>query len=285
MDYTHRPYYKPVLGKCVLGAQAGPQSIVVRQVVGESETQKSLDIHIRVPRRKPAIEQIIDVFVKRVCVTDVRVIPNKVIVRGHFEIKAIYVACLPSQPVHAVEVRRIRFTADIPMYGAVYGMDADAGVNVEYVDYSCGSRGRPHWDKAGKYYHDHDDDEYCDGPHHHHHDDCDDDCDHKHHHHDDCDDKCDHKHHHHDDCDDDCGHKHHHHDDCDDKCDHKHHHHGDCDDKCHHKHHHDDSCCFRHFDVSVVLAVTAKVMSDREVVIYPGQYPGHYPGLPSKPKG
>ena len=249
MEYLHRPYYKPVLGKCVLGAQAGPQSIVVRQVVGESETQKCLDLHICVPRRKPAIEQVIDVFVKRVRIREVRVIPNKVIVRGDFEVKAIYVACLPSQPVHAVEVRRIRFTADIPIYGAICGMDADANVIVEDVDYSCGSRGFPHWDEGGKYYPSHEDDEDCEGPPHHHHDKCNDECE----------DGCDHKHHHHE---------------CDDKCDHKHHHkHEECD--------YDDKCCFRHFDVSVVLAVTAKVMSDREVIIYPGQYPG----LPLKPKG
>lgn len=240
-SYIYKPMYNPVLGKCVLGAQAGPQTIVVRQVLGENEGQKSLDIHVRVPRRKPSIEQVIDVFIRRLRITDVRVIRDKVIVCGDFEVKAIFVACLPGQPVHAVEIRRVRYTVDIPIPGARPGMDADASVRVESVDYDTPTRGRPHWDKQGNYH-----ETISDLP------DQEDYFEHHHHpgQHHDCDDKPDH----------DCGHEDHH--------------------GCGHEHHHHD-CCFRHFTVSVVLAVNAKVMTDREIVIYPGQYPG----LPQKPKG
>ncbi len=273
MNYLYKP--KPVLGKCVLGAQAGPQSIVVRQLVGEGETQCTLDICVRVPRRKPAIEQVIDVFIKKLCIHDVDIIHNKVIVCGDFEIKAIYVACLPDQPVHAVEVRRVRFTADVPIWGAMCGMDADASVMVEYVDYDCPHhhhhhhRGKYHYGKGMTHDHDHCDDDNC--GHGHHHDHCDDD-------------NCGHGHHH-DHCDDDCGHGHHH-DHCgDEKCgydDHWDNDHGHpwCKPKCAPGDHHDDKG-FRHFNVAVVLRVVAKVMTDREIIIYPGQYPG----LPVKPKG
>jgi hypothetical protein len=48
----------------------------------------------------------------------------------------------------------------------------------------------------------------------------------------------------------------------------------DCDDHHHHHHHH---IC-REFDVSVVLKITAKVMTDREVTIGTGT-------LPTTPKG
>lgn len=156
--------------KCVLGAQAGP--IIVRQVIGEKMKQKVLDIHVVVPDRKPSIEQIVDVFVKDVCVTNVEVITDKVIVRGEFEIKAIYVACLPDQPVHAVEIKHYKWTQDIDLPGARRGMDADASVVVEFVDYDI------------------ENDENCDHHHHHHrsrayqykyggkhHNDCDDECD------------------------------------------------------------------------------------------------------------
>ena len=264
MNYLYKP--KPVLGKCVLGAQAGPQSIVVRQLVGEAETQCTLDICVRVPRRKPAIEQVIDVFIKKLCIHDVNIIHNKVIVCGDFEIKAIYVACLPAQPVHAVEMRRVRFTADIPIWGAMCGMDADARVMVEYVDYDCPHhhhhhRGKYHYGKGMT--HDHCDDDKCGHGHHHDHDHCDDD-------------KCGHGHHYdHDHCDDDkCGY--------DDHWEHDHGHHGHpwCKPKCAPSDHHDDKG-FRHFNVAVVLRVVAKVMTDREIIIYPGQYPG----LPAKPKG
>ncbi len=259
-------FYKPVpgLGKCVLGASAGPQSIVVRQLVGEAETQCTLDICVRVPKRKPAIEQVIDIFVKKLCITDVRIIPNKIIVCGHFEIKALYVACLPDQPVHAVEVRRVRFTADIPIWGALCGMDADASVYVEYVDYDCPHHHHHHHHR-GKYH-------YGKGI------TCDDDCGTPA-----CDDDGHHHHHHGDDDCDDCGdggHHHHHDDYCDDD-DHHHGHDGSwCKPKCAPSDYHHDNG-FREFDVAVVLRVVAKVLTDREIIIYPGQYPG----LPAKPKG
>lgn len=196
---------------CTLGTETGPQTIIVRQVVGEAEKQKVLDIHVVVPDAKPAIEQIVDVFVKEVEVNSVDVITDKVIVRGEFEIKAIYVADLPEQPVHAVEIKHYKWTQDIEVPGARRGMDADASVVVEFVDYDV-----DHHTRAYKYKnYEMDDDD----------DDCDDD-------------------HHHDDCDDDQ-------DDHDDDCDH------------HHHHHH----CTREFDVSVVLKITAKVMTDREVQI------------------
>jgi len=219
---------------CTLGAETGPQTIIVRQVVGEKEKQKVLDIHIVVPDKKPAIEQIVDVFVKEVEINCVDVITDKVIVRGEFEIKAIYVACLPDQPVHAVEIKHYKWTQDIDMPGARKGMDADASVIVEFVDYEVDECSRAYKYKYEDMHdHDHDHDE----------DDCDDEHDHDD---DECDDECD-------DHDHGCGgHNHHHH------------------------HHHK---CTRDFDVSVVLKITAKVMTDREVQI------GGIGTLPTTPKG
>jgi hypothetical protein len=174
---------------CTLGVQAGP--IIVRQVIGERTRQKVLDIHVVVPERKPAIEQIVDVFVKDVEVCNIEVITDKVIVRGEFEIKAIYVADLPDQPVHAVEIKHYKWTQDIEIPGARRGMDADASVVVEFVDYDVDHHTRAYKHKYGS-----NDDDDCDD----HGNDCDDhdhDCDDHHH---DCDDHdgCnDHHHHHH----------------------------------------------------------------------------------------
>ena len=212
---------------CTLGVQTG--TIIVRQIIGEKEKQKALDIHVVVPERKPAIEQIVDVFVKEVEVNSVDVITDKVIVRGEFEIKAIYVAALPDQPVHAVEIKHYKWTLDIDIPGARRGMDAEASVVVEFVDYDVDDHHR-----AYKY-------KNFDPI------DCDDDDD---------------------DDDDDC-HDHDHDHGCHD------HDHDDCDDH-HHGHHHHRNC--REFDVSVILKVTAKVMTDREVNIGTGT-------MPTKPKG
>ena len=150
------------LPDCTLGASTGPQTIVVRQVVAEKEKQKSLDIHVVVPDTKPAIEQIVDVFIKDVEINSVDVITDKVIVRGEFEIKAIYVACLPDRPVHAMEVKHYKWTVDIDMPGARRGMDAEATVDIEYVDYDFDERPNYHHHRAKKYSNYDHSDNFCD---------------------------------------------------------------------------------------------------------------------------
>jgi len=130
------------VNKCV--PPAWPQTIVVTQVIGEQSEQEAFDTHVCIPRQKPSAEQIINVFVKKLRITHVHVITNKVIVRGSFEIKAIYVGCMPCQPVHAVEIKCVRFTVDLPILGARCGMETDASVMVEYIDYDdgCGHKAR-----------------------------------------------------------------------------------------------------------------------------------------------
>lgn len=123
--------------KCVSWYQPAHQTIVVHQIIGEQETQKCIDICMKVPPRKPAIEQIINVYVNKICITRVEVRTDTVVVCGHFDVKVLYVACLPQQPVHAVEKTRVKFAVETCISGARCGMDADASVAVESVDYSC----------------------------------------------------------------------------------------------------------------------------------------------------
>lgn len=138
--------------------------ITVRQLVGEREKQRVLDITVKLPVDaygqpiKPPIEQIVDVFVKNLEITEVVEIPDKVIVRGEFELKTIYVACLPSQPVHAVE-KMIPFTIDIDLPGTRKGMDADADVVIEYIDYDLHDHDHHH-----HHHHHHNDDNCGCGP-------------------------------------------------------------------------------------------------------------------------
>lgn len=198
--------------QCTLGAQTGPQTIIVRQIIGEVEKQKVLDIHVVVPDRKPAIEQIVDVFVKEVEINSVDIITDKVIVRGEFEIKAIYVAALPDQPVHAVEIKHYKWTQDVDLPGARKGMDADASVVVEFVDYDIEEHTRAYKYKNFEVCCDEEEEETEDVE-----SETDTDTD---------------------DTDNECG---------------------------HHHHHHQHMC--REFDVSVVLKIIAKVMTDREVQI------------------
>ncbi|WP_312200627.1 DUF3794 domain-containing protein [Anaerospora hongkongensis] len=296
------------IGNCI---QPISPAMVVCQLVGENQTQKSMDICVRVPRRNPAIDQIIDVYVKDLKLTYVNAICDKVIVRGCYEVKVLYAACEPKKPVHAIEVRNIRFTADVDIWGASSGMDAEADVVVEFIDYDCDECTRAHWYKHNpdwdyrkshwKWDDDWDDDCDCDDE---------DDCDHGHHHDCDCDHCKPHKPHHHKkkkycqycghdydhcDCDHDhdyCDHCGHDYDHCDcghdhDHCDHCGHDYDHC--SCDHGHHHHwKKKGARRCDVTVVLRVTAKVFRNRPVLLqqHGGYHAGmHHGKLPLKPKG
>jgi hypothetical protein len=115
--------------------QPGPETIEVEQVLGAEMTQTVVEFDMLVPDPKPDIEQVIDVYVKDVEINSVDVIAGSVIVRGDLEVKVMYVADLPNEPVHAYERKHVRFTTDIPVDGAQNGMDAEADVTVEYVNY------------------------------------------------------------------------------------------------------------------------------------------------------
>jgi len=115
--------------------QPGPETIQVEQVLGAEMAQRVVEFDMMVPDPKPDIEQVIDVYVKDIEINSVDVIPDKVIVRGDLEVKVMYVADLPNEPVHAYEKKHVRFTRDIVVTGAQKGMDAEADVTVEYVNY------------------------------------------------------------------------------------------------------------------------------------------------------
>lgn len=115
--------------------EPGPETIEVEQVLAAEMRQKVVEFDMFVPEQKPDIEQVVDVYVKDVCIKTVDIIPNKVIIRGDLEVKVMYVADLPDQPVHAFEKKHIRFTRDIDVDGADPDMKATADVQVEYVDY------------------------------------------------------------------------------------------------------------------------------------------------------
>ncbi|MDR3593069.1 MAG: hypothetical protein P4N41_25695 [Negativicutes bacterium] len=155
MNYSYKPHYlpgyHPAMGKYALGPQAGPQSVVIRQVIGANRTETVVEVPVRIPPQHPAIEQIIDVLVRRLRLTRVESAFNQVIVCGDFEVKALYVACLPNQPVHAVEVRWVKFAAAVPIQGAYWGMDAEARAVPVYVDYDCDPSSLAYWHKQNQY--------------------------------------------------------------------------------------------------------------------------------------
>jgi len=106
--------------------QLGPETIQVEQVLGADMKQRVVEFAMVVPDPKPDIEQIIDVYIKKLEITSINVIPDKVVVRGTLEVKVVYVADLPNQPLHAFEQEKVHWTRDIPIDGAQPGMKATA---------------------------------------------------------------------------------------------------------------------------------------------------------------
>ena len=115
--------------------EAGMETLQVEQVLGAAMEQRVVEIDMIVPDPKPDIEQVVDVYVKDVCIKSIDVIPDKVIVRGNLEVKVMYIADLTDQPVHAFEQKHIRWTRDIEIPGAAKDMNATADVTIEFVDY------------------------------------------------------------------------------------------------------------------------------------------------------
>lgn len=115
--------------------EPGIENIEVEQVLGAKMAQRVVEFDMFVPPQKPDIEQVIDVYVKDVECTGIDVIRDKVIIRGKLEVKVMYVADLPDQPVHAFERHDVRFTRDIEIDGAEHEMKATADITVEFVDY------------------------------------------------------------------------------------------------------------------------------------------------------
>lgn len=115
--------------------EPGVETIDVEQVLAAEMRQKVVEFDMVVPQREPDIGQVVDIYVKHVKIQNIDVIPNKVIVRGNLEIKVMYVAKLPDDPVHAFERGHIKFTRDIDVDGAMPDMKATADCMVEYVDY------------------------------------------------------------------------------------------------------------------------------------------------------
>ncbi|MDR1703026.1 MAG: DUF3794 domain-containing protein [Sporomusaceae bacterium] len=129
---------KTVRLKDMLRAQGKSETIQVEQVLGANMAQRVLELDLIVPEKKPDIEQVIDVYVKNVRILSIDVLRDQVILRGQLEVKVMYVADLPDQPVHAFEATNVRFTRDIEILGTEPGMMANADTTVELVDYERG---------------------------------------------------------------------------------------------------------------------------------------------------
>ncbi|MBC7105124.1 MAG: DUF3794 domain-containing protein [Firmicutes bacterium] len=113
---------------------AGVRKVRLRvdRVVGEATRQVVLREVAEAPPGKPDVAKVVDVVATDVRVTHVEVLKDKVLWRGFVDLKVVYVADLPDQPVHVFE-RRLGFStaADVP--GAQPGMRAIIRHTLEFA--------------------------------------------------------------------------------------------------------------------------------------------------------
>ncbi len=120
---------------CETSALPQVETIEVEQVLGVEMRQKVLDIDVHVPHGMPLIDHVLDVYVKNVKIDSIKVLMNKVVIRGTFCIKVMYTAAGDGSQVTFFERRGIKFTRDIDVDGACPNMKATADVRVEYMQY------------------------------------------------------------------------------------------------------------------------------------------------------
>lgn len=124
----------------VEGLQVQREAIRTEVTVGEGERQAVVQSTIPVPPQKPSVAQVID-FLATARVTEVRALPNKVIVEGEIDIKIIYEAAVPTQTVHVMHAT-IPFHQFVDVPGAQPGMMVTADVSIEHATFEVGPEGR-----------------------------------------------------------------------------------------------------------------------------------------------
>lgn len=105
----------------------------VSEVVNEATRQVNIRRQVTVPAGKPNIQKILGVFDTRVTINTAEALPNKVVIRGTVGIQVIYVAALPDQPVHHMEVT-VDFMEYVDIPGAAPGMEVQVHPTVSYVN-------------------------------------------------------------------------------------------------------------------------------------------------------
>lgn len=105
----------------------------VEELIGEDSTQVVARETFETPEPKPCPVKIINVSIVEIEVTDVKVIKNKVIIRGQVDLKIVYVSDKKDQAVHAMH-HQLNFRTFVEIQGAVEGMDVDVRPMVEYIN-------------------------------------------------------------------------------------------------------------------------------------------------------
>ncbi|MEW5867293.1 MAG: SPOCS domain-containing protein [Bacillota bacterium] len=96
----------------VIASDLGRKKVKVDVIVADVSADIVVSGRLTVPPPKPDIASILDTQA-RVAITQVSVIPSKVVIQGNVEVNVLYVSTAPSQPVHF-------FEGTLPLFGSVH---------------------------------------------------------------------------------------------------------------------------------------------------------------------
>lgn len=108
------------------------QLVRVERVIGENTGQVILSNTLPVPPGKPPVLKILSIISTEVMPTEVRVIPDLVIIQGQVRTQILYVANLPDQPVHHMH-QTVNFLVNIRIPGAMPGLMVEIFPTVEFA--------------------------------------------------------------------------------------------------------------------------------------------------------
>ncbi|MEW6227696.1 MAG: DUF3794 domain-containing protein [Bacillota bacterium] len=108
------------------------QLVRAERVIGENTGQVILSNVLPVPPGKPPVQKILSIISTEVLPTEVRVIPDLVIIQGQVRTQILYVAAQPDQPVHQMH-QTVNFLVTIRIPGAMPGLMVEIFPTVEFA--------------------------------------------------------------------------------------------------------------------------------------------------------
>ncbi len=125
---------------CFPSPVLGAQQTRVESIVFQGQVQTLVKGTLSIPIQKPEAERVLQVSGTPV-ITELRCIPNKLIIQGVLPVRVVYVALIPSQPVHAFD-GRLRFTTFIDIPGLHAGTRVQVQPVLEFIKATVGDNPR-----------------------------------------------------------------------------------------------------------------------------------------------
>jgi LysM repeat protein len=115
------------------GVEAVTERLLLEEVIAEGSAQVMVSGKFQRPHEKPRVEKVLDVDAE-ITITDKKVIENKVIVEGDLALEIIYVADVPSQPVHHMH-QNLHFTQFVEVFGAEPEMNVTVDEKITHIGF------------------------------------------------------------------------------------------------------------------------------------------------------